>query len=304
MIVNNIEKLKKTLYSNNLSIYLFHGVIKKKLDNNTVRNYNKKHIDQKKFEKYIKFLSNNGEAITLNDIENKNQKFKKKFIITFDDGFYNNYKYALPILQKYKVPHIIYLTTNYVDKNLISWIDRIDIAINNHKGKFIYSPYFKKEFKLGNKKNKIIFLNFVRNYCKSLKKVDLNKFAEMLLKDLKLKSPKTSNSDLDKKLDWEHVIKMSKNNLTEFGGHSHNHNILGHLGETQYVDEIKKSIIFLKKKANLATKHYSYPEGFKSSFNDKIINFLIKKKIKTSVTTLLNNQNKIFLYKLNRFMVI
>ena len=29
-------------------------------------------------------------------------------------------KYALPVLKKYNVPHIIYITTNYVDKNLIS----------------------------------------------------------------------------------------------------------------------------------------------------------------------------------------
>ena len=115
MIINNIEKIKKSLNSNDLSIYLFHGVIKSKLKNNSVRNYNFKHINQKIFEKYIRFLSNNGEAITLNDIFGKNLKFRNKYIITFDDGFYNNYKYALPILKKYNIPHIIYLTTNYVE---------------------------------------------------------------------------------------------------------------------------------------------------------------------------------------------
>ena len=304
MVINNIKKLKKTLNSNNLSIYLFHGVIKKKLDNKSVRNYNIKHIDEKKFEKFIKFLSSNGRAITLDDIKDKNQKFKKKYIITFDDGFYNNYKYALPILKKYKVPHIIYITTNYVDKNLISWIDRIDIAIDNCKKKSIYSNFFKKKIVLGNNKNKIIFLNFIRNYCKSLRKVDLNKFIEILLKDLNLTSPKSSEDDLDKKLNWKHVVKMSKNNLTEFGGHSHNHNILGHLKKSQYTREITKSINLIKKKTNLRIKHYSYPEGFETSFNNKIINFLKKKEIKTSVTTLLIKQKKIFLFKLNRFMVI
>ena len=64
------------------------------------------------------------------------QKLIKKFIITFDDGFYNNRKYALPILKKYNIPHMIYLTTNYVDKNLISWIDRIDLAIDKTKHLF------------------------------------------------------------------------------------------------------------------------------------------------------------------------
>lgn len=302
MIIDNIQKLKKTLNSKKLSIYLFHGVIKKKLNVNSVRNYNHKHISQQKFEKYIRFLSKNGEAITLNDID-KNKKFKGKYVITFDDGFNNNYKYAFPILKKYNVPHIIYLTTNYVDKNLISWIDRIDIAINRCKKKNIYSSIFNKKFKLGNKKNKIVFLNFIRDYCKSLKKTDLNIFAGLLLKDLKLKSPKSSNNDLDKKLEWKQIIKMSKNKLTEFGGHSHNHNILGHLSKSQYTKEINNSLNMLSKKANLKINHYSYPEGFHSSFNKDIVNLLKKKNIKTCVTTLLKN-NKNSLFRLNRFFVI
>jgi len=148
MIVDSLKKLKQSLNSNNLSIYLFHGVIKKKIKKNSVRNYNSKHIDIIKFEQYVKFLSINGQVITLNDIHNKNQKFKNKYVITFDDGFYNNYKYAFPVLKKYKIPHIIYLTTNYVDKNLISWIDRIDIAIDSCKQKNIYSNIYKKKFKL------------------------------------------------------------------------------------------------------------------------------------------------------------
>lgn len=304
MLINSVIKLKKSLNSSDLSIYLFHGVIKKKINKNSIRNYNSKHIDQDKFEKYIKFLSDNGQAITLNDIFDKNQKFINKYIITFDDGFYNNYKYALPIMKKYNVPHIIYLTSNYVDKNLISWIDRIDIAIDNCKKKVVYSKIFRKNFKLGSKKNKIIFLNFIRNYCKSIKKVDLNKFAEILLKDLKLSAPKTSISDLDKKLDWNCIKKMNENDLTEFGGHSHNHNILGHLTKSQYTKEIKKSLNFLSKKGNLKIKHYSYPEGFETSFNNGIINLLKKNKIKTSVTTLLKKQNKKSLFKLNRFFVI
>ena len=304
MIINNLEKLKKTLNSNDLSIYLFHGVIKKKIKNTSIRNYNFKHIDQNKFEKYIKFLSNNGKAITLNDIFNKNKKFKNKYIITFDDGFYNNYKYALPVLKKYNVPHIIYITTNYVDKNLISWIDRIDIAINKCKKKILYSNFFKKKFKLGARKNKIIFLNFIRNYCKSLKKIDLNVFAEFLLKDLKLSAPTKSKSDLDKKLDWYHIIKMNKNNLTEFGGHSHNHNILGHLSKSQYTKEITKSLDFLRNKGNLKIKHYAYPEGFETSFNNEIISLLKRSNILTGVTTLIKKQNKKSPFKLNRFFVI
>ena len=285
MVINSIDKLKKNLNSSKLSIFLFHGVIKKKVIKNSIRNYNDKHIEKKKFEKYINFLSKNGTAITLDDLF-QTKAYKKKFIITFDDGFYNNRKYALPILKKYNIPHMIYLTTNYVDKNLISWIDRIDLAIDKTKKKNIYSRYFNKNFKINNKKNKITFLNFVRKFTKSLKNKDLNKFADFFLDDLNLNAPLISNNDLDKKLSWKDIKQMSKNKLTYFGGHSHNHNILGHLSKSKYKKEILMSLNIFKKKTGNDIFHYSFPEGFKSSFNRDIIKFLKKKKIKTCVTTL------------------
>ena len=196
------------------------------------------------------------------------------------------------------------MTSNYVDKNLISWIDRVDIAIDRTKKKEIYSKILKKKFKINNKKNKIKFLNYTRNYCKSLKKKDLNEFTDKLLKDINLNSPLKSNNDLDKKLDWKSIIKMNKDKLTVFGGHSHNHNILGHLDEKMWKNEIIKNLKFIENKAMIKVKHYSFPEGFESSFNNKMIKFLKQKGIKTSVTTLTKKENINNPYKLNRFFVI
>ena len=303
MITDNLKKIKKFLNSPKLSIFLFHGVIKNKVKKSSIRNYNYKHIEKKKFENYIKFLSRNGTPLTLDNL-NTNSGYKKKFVITFDDGFYNNLKYALPILKKYNIPHIIYVTTNYIDKNLISWIDRIDIAIDKTKKKEIYSNYFKKSFKINSRKEKIIFLNFVRKYSKLLKNIDLNQFAQDFLNDLCLHAPTKSNNDLDKKLSWKDIISMKKNNLTYFGGHSHNHNILGHLSEIDSKREILKSLKIFKEKTGDKINHYSYPEGFKASFNNKIIQVLKKQNIKTSVTTLSSSKIINNYFTLDRIFVI
>ena len=40
------------------------------------------------------------------------------FLVTFDDGYKDNLEYALPILEKYKMPAVIFVTTRFIDGEL------------------------------------------------------------------------------------------------------------------------------------------------------------------------------------------
>lgn len=62
-------------------------------------------ISIKLFKEQMEYLYNNGyTCITLEDAETaykRNEFDKKAFCITFDNGFYSQYKYAVPVLDKY-----------------------------------------------------------------------------------------------------------------------------------------------------------------------------------------------------------
>ena len=60
--------------------------------------------------------------------ENETPFPKNSFALTFDDGFENNMSIAAPILTDYKVPATIYVTTNFIENNEMSWIDKIESA--------------------------------------------------------------------------------------------------------------------------------------------------------------------------------
>ncbi|WP_312353359.1 polysaccharide deacetylase family protein [Aminipila sp.] len=90
----------------NLPIIMYHGLIKdRKLQNQYF-------ISPSLFEDDLKYLNDNGyTAITMTElidyVYNGAPLPKKPIILTFDDGFYNNYLYAFPALKKYDQKAVI-----------------------------------------------------------------------------------------------------------------------------------------------------------------------------------------------------
>lgn len=73
------------------------------------------------FEKQMKFLSENGwKTLTSNEFylyKKENLKLpKKSVLITFDDGWRDNYIYAYPILKKYNLKATLFIVTEWIEK--------------------------------------------------------------------------------------------------------------------------------------------------------------------------------------------
>jgi peptidoglycan/xylan/chitin deacetylase (PgdA/CDA1 family) len=72
------------------------------------------------FEKQMKFISQNYKTLTTEEFVKykKGQlKFDKKAVlITFDDGWRDNYIYAYPILKKYNLKATLFVITGWIDK--------------------------------------------------------------------------------------------------------------------------------------------------------------------------------------------
>jgi len=85
-------------------------------------------VNTEQFEAQMKYLSENGyTAITPADMldawENGTQLPEKPVIITFDDGYLDNYNHAFPVLEKYQLKATIFLISDYVNTypNYLTW---------------------------------------------------------------------------------------------------------------------------------------------------------------------------------------
>ena len=106
------------------------------------------------FEENIKILLEEG--YTVISMEQLNEAYKgnielpsKPILITFDDGYYSNYEYIYPILQKYNVKASIFVITDKVGKEIdgikyLGWDECLDmqnsglVEIFSHSKKHVF----------------------------------------------------------------------------------------------------------------------------------------------------------------------
>lgn len=301
-------EINKFFKKNCYSIFLFHGVIKRK-NNFKIRNYNKKHISENKFYKFIKKIKKETDILTMDDIIHKSNirshNKKKKCIITFDDGFENNYSVVSPILDNLKVPAIFYLSTDFVENNSMSWIDKIEYSIENTSENFLKLPWLKDRVPIKKTDDKIHLLENLRKKIKKDINFNIDKFTSYIFDECKIKEINSLNTEIDKKLNWTQVKKLNNNNLFTIGGHSHEHKSFTTMSYPTFKKQVNKSLMLLKKNINQEILHYSYPEGQKIDFNNKISIYLKNKNIICcpSATYGFNTKNT-DLFKLKRIPII
>ncbi|MFL3005280.1 MAG: polysaccharide deacetylase family protein [Candidatus Neomarinimicrobiota bacterium] len=300
-----INKLQKKRYS----IFLFHGVIEE--PSAGIRNYTNKHILKEEFENLMVNLKKIGDPLSLDQVINYHKEKIPlpdfSFSITFDDGFENNYSIAKPILEKLSIPATFYISTNLVDKNLMTWTDQLEFCIDIVGAKKFDLPWSKHHLEISSKQTKIDFLNRIRkNIKKDPSKFNPKDFVRYAFNHSEMELISSNDGPLDKKMNWDQVISLHNHELFSIGGHSHNHVSLGLLKSREMKKEIKKSIKFLKDKANIETQHYSYPEGQEIDFNKSVAQFLKKNKIKCCPSAIYGQNNILLssLFDLKRILVV
>jgi len=302
---NNINRFLNNK-KNNFVIFLFHGVIKKNLFK--IRNYNKKHILQNHFIKILKTLKRKGHILSLNEIyENiRNKDFlpKNTYAITFDDGFENNYSVAAPILDDLNLPATFYFSTDFIENNTMSWIDKLEFCLEIKKRGSVYIPWKKNFFLFNSSKDKIQLLEGIRKYVKNDLKFNLDVFVNSFFQDCNLKLVNNLNTSIDKKINWKQVRDLKKNSLFTIGGHGHNHLSFGSLDKKKIDFQLNESFKLFKKRLNLDIEHYSYPEGQKKDYNQLLISKLKNRGIKLCPTAISGVNNfKTDFFNLKRVMV-
>ena len=302
-----MNRVSKLLKANETLILLFHGVIPKK--DYDIRNYTHKHAYVDEFILILQDLLKYGNPISINElylhVTEKNKVPPNNFVLTFDDGFWNNYSYAAPILDDFRIPATFFVTTDFINYNKQSWIDKIESAISQTEQLSINSIFIPKELtKIRSTEEKKQLLKYFRENLKYRNELDLEVLADEIVFLALGNNPVKKIEVLDRKMNWNELKELSRNSLFTIGGHGKTHKILGFLSNEESSIEINKSIHDLRDFANIAVEHYSYPEGFEGSFTIENSSQLSTLGVKSAMTTIKGTVNmNTNLFMLNRHLI-
>jgi len=198
-------------------------------------------------------------------------KSKKKFIImTFDDGYRDNYEYALQIFDEMSIPFTVYVTNSFPDKTAFLWWYVLEDILQKNSN-IILSNSEKFDCKTKEEKEKLFLHLRQLVLCLNQENI-INEFIN-LFSNYEISYLQYNNTLC---LSWDMIKEMSNSRYCTIAAHTMNHKTLNILPFEQLDKEIVQSKKELEEHIGKKVRHFAYPFGTFSEVGNREVDFIKK----------------------------
>ncbi len=220
-------------------------------------------LDADEFERQVKWLKYNTLVLSESDLMDccqhgefsHPQTSRPCVVITFDDGYRDNYTLAYPILRAYETPAILFVATHMIDSRQLSWWDVIAYLIKRCDKPFIM--FNGRQFSLGPQKNEAIshFQQLMKQEPYEKTKYLASELSEIC--EVALPAPDIQDREI---LTWDQIQDMAAHNIA-IGSHTHTHRVLTTISPSAQKEEMILSKLIIEKHIHRPVFSISYPVG-------------------------------------------
>lgn len=186
-------------------------------------------------------------------------------MITFDDGYRDNYDIAYPILRSQGVQGVFFLVTSMVGSCELPWWDHIAHLLKTAQRRR-FMLHFPVDSIVDIDKNGLT--ESMRAILK-IYKTPHNSDPERFIRELAEEAKGEKLPGMPRRfLSWDEAREMAKGGMA-IGSHTHSHRVLSQLGPDQECEELSKSRRILKEQLGIDADVLAYPVGARSSFTHR-----------------------------------
>ena len=247
-----------------LRILIYHGIC----DQDPYL-FNSRYLTQKQLEEHLVLIKQVFNPVSLKDVINNNLSSDKlNVLITFDDGLKNNYTHAFPLLKKYHIPAVFFVTGLSSTPLPYLFNDLTDVIpyIADEKIEIENQVFYRKK----------VFLNYrflnsdgvqLASYCHKASYPERESIVRQLMSKIKI-------SELEKhKLYYQLMNEAELKEISEhpdydIGSHGFYHTDLSAIPKEALQNELERSVNYLESVLNKKINALAFPYG---DYNQQVV---------------------------------
>jgi peptidoglycan/xylan/chitin deacetylase (PgdA/CDA1 family) len=240
------------------------------------------------FERQMSLISRGYHNVTLDDVLDflcgERRLPKRCVAVTFDDGFEDNFRFALPILEKYGLRASFFITVNSVGNHSVPWFCRLNYAFANNKSKVLFRFDHGRGSDLFNPIESRKEFREAAIRCACLTEDEQSKALALIEKELGVKTELHKNNLM---MNWDQIRQVRQRGHI-VGSHTLTHPNLAYLKNPLILREMAESKRILEENLGEPIIHFSYPGAIlEPHYSKETISLSEKIGYKTAVTSVL-----------------
>ncbi|MGL6194523.1 MAG: polysaccharide deacetylase family protein [Thermoguttaceae bacterium] len=240
---------KKEKLAKRLVVLCYHSIVS---ENSPLNQRTNIAVTTTIFEQQLALLKKEWFPISLADLKeallNGKTLPNHSVLITFDDGFRNNLTLAAPLLKKYEIPAVVFLTTGLIGTDQLLWTQEVAERQRRSHAQIIPTSELKR-----------------------LPNSERLAYLENLRQNSTLEISEDWQRELYTFLNWDEVRQI-RNFGVDIGAHTVSHPILTSLSQEELHQELIKSKQKIESEIDAECFTIAYPNGGQDDINDTVLN--------------------------------
>lgn len=224
------------------------------------------------FDWQLKLLARRFDLIGPHDVPAAAESRGRSILLTFDDGYRDNYELAFPLLRRHRLRATFFLTTGFLDRPRVPWWDELAWMVQTSRQEVLAGQqWWSGELRLapGIQRKAINFLNGVYG---SLPGNRTEAFLDFCGAEAGTgRCDPTMGADLW--MTWAMAAEMREAGMS-IGGHTVNHPVLARLTPDEQRAEIADCRRRIEQQLGIRMHAFAYPLGLPGTFDEHTRAFL------------------------------